>query len=370
MKSRVIVLGSGHLAAQVARNFVSGGVECEHELNTVALARVSAVYVVDEEDTKNIQYVLSAMALSPTVPLCVSLFNKDIAPHFRKTHPNLQVLSPAELSAPVLADALRDPSWEAPPAAAIPDFPDLRVRRATGDRLLVGSLVCFAALLAASTIFFHYAERLSWVDAFYFVVVMGTTVGFGDITLLQAAPAVKIIGSLIILAFVAVIWTTFSFVIDRLFKRRTEIALGHRRYRWRDHAIVCGLGRVGYALVAELRRRGERVVVIERDSESSYLESARALGASIYIGDATILRVLADAGVAQAAGLFSVINNDIKNLEIGLNARSLRPTLRLVLRAYDRELADEVAARFHIRYSLSTSAIAAEHFVKLFSSPA
>ena len=59
-------------------------------------------------------------------------------------------------------------------------------------------------------------------------------------------------------------------------------------------------------------------------------------------------RVLRDVGVTRAKALYSVINNDFANLEIGLNARSFAPDLRLILRIFDEamsaQLKDTLAA--------------------------
>lgn len=39
-----------------------------------------------------------------------------------------------------------------------------------------------ALLLAAATVFYHFVESWTWVDAFYFSSVAITTVGFGDLS--------------------------------------------------------------------------------------------------------------------------------------------------------------------------------------------
>jgi hypothetical protein len=45
--------------------------------------------------------------------------------------------------------------------------------------ILVGAVVF---ILALGTVVYHYLEDWSWVDAFYFSAVAGSTVGFGDLS--------------------------------------------------------------------------------------------------------------------------------------------------------------------------------------------
>jgi voltage-gated potassium channel len=43
-------------------------------------------------------------------------------------------------------------------------------------------LATAAGVLTFGTIFYHFTEHWSWVDAYYFSVVSLTTVGYGDLT--------------------------------------------------------------------------------------------------------------------------------------------------------------------------------------------
>jgi hypothetical protein len=84
------------------------------------------------------------------------------------------------------------------------------------------------------------------------------------------------------------------------------------------HVIVCGLGDRGMSAVRSLSRTSRRVVVIERDAESDYVESARELGALVLIGDAQDPALLRRAGVARATHLVALCGADSTNAEIAV----------------------------------------------------
>jgi voltage-gated potassium channel Kch len=266
----------------------------------------------------------------------------------------------------VFADALRAPVTRKlryqPSPISTSQGP---ISKARGDLWLYGLILAFFGFLIGGTILFRSTEGLSFLDAFYFTVTLMTTTGFGDISLLHSSTFAKLFGVGLMLSAVVLASLIFSFAVDRLFKKRSEIALGQKRYSLRNHVILCGLVRVGYEVAKELVRRGETVLVIERDPYNRFLEAIRSQGAKIFIGDASIPQVLSDAGVDRVIGLFSLINDDLKNLEIGLNARSLRPELRLILRVFDKDMAEQLRERLDIHFALSTSAIAAEDLVEL-----
>ncbi|MCE9627918.1 MAG: NAD-binding protein, partial [Candidatus Eisenbacteria bacterium] len=153
-------------------------------------------------------------------------------------------------------------------------------------------------------------------------------------------------------------------------KKRVQLALGRRVHTQSDHVIVCGLGRLGHLVAEELLARNERVLVIEQNEDNGTLEYLRALGADVYIGDARSPRVLQESGVRRAKALYSLVANDFVNLEIGLNARSFDPDLRLVLRIFDESMARRIQEHLDIHLSNSMSAIADERFVESAIGPA
>jgi voltage-gated potassium channel Kch len=212
-------------------------------------------------------------------------------------------------------------------------------------------------------VFFHYSEGLDWITTLYFVVTMATTTGFGDISLRASTPLAKMVGMLTMVSAITFVSLFFSLVIDRMVARRTQNLLGQRRHRMSGHVIVCGLGRVGYHLVRKLRAESYPVLVIEKDANNRFLPAIRESGVPVMIADATLANTLADAAVVNASAVASVIQNDLVNLEVGLNARALRPKIRVVLRVFDRETAEELK-RLDIHYAISTSAIAAQRVLE------
>ena len=93
-------------------------------------------------------------------------------------------------------------------------------------------------------------------------------------------------------------------------------------------------------------------------------EHLRARGADVYIGDARLPRVLQDVNVTRAKALYSVINDDYANLEIGLNARSFQPDLRLILRIFDDSMSTRIKEHLDIHLTFSMSAIADGQFLE------
>ncbi|MCX5724631.1 MAG: NAD-binding protein [Nitrospirae bacterium] len=107
------------------------------------------------------------------------------------------------------------------------------------------------------------------------------------------------------------------------------------------HFIVVGMGRVGYRVVDLLLRLGETVTVITDASREEWMHSVCERGATSIAGDARSGDRLLQAGLHTAKALIAATNQDLVNVEIALDAKSLRPDLPIVVRLFDQALAQE-----------------------------
>jgi len=89
------------------------------------------------------------------------------------------------------------------------------------------------------------------------------------------------------------------------------------------HIIVCGLGRKGSRLVEELRKAGERVVVIEPDETNSELSHCRELRALLIPGRADDDWNLERAHLRCAKMLIATTGDDGTNVETAVHAHRL-----------------------------------------------
>jgi len=89
---------------------------------------------------------------------------------------------------------------------------------------------------------------------------------------------------------------------------------------FRNHIVVCGLGRVGYRVAEQLLRFGEEVVGIDRREESRFVERVREMGVPVVIADAREREALVKAGVPRARAIIPCTEDDLTNLAIALDA--------------------------------------------------
>lgn len=381
-KNIVLIIGAGHLAYRLKSflikqnnytvnhttleevNSTGGSVylleNIETFMSNIDTAAVAMIYFIDEKDDYNLQMIIAFVAKYPAVAITAALFNENLIPHLQKKHDNLLILNPAKIAAPIFADALYTKTDNYTNASVAVT---LKTTASGYNFTLVQKLLLlFTAILFAAVCFFHFYEKLSWINALYFVVVTAASVGYGDINVLQSADISKVVAILLILGSTIFIWMIFSLTIDRFLKQRIELALGRKKYSFSDHVVICGLGRLGYFIVEELIKRGEKIIIIEQNENAKHLDYFRQLGVNIYIGDGRLPKVLADTGIAKAKALISVISNDFVNVEIGLNARTFQPNLKLILRIFDEQMAEKIKEQLHIPHTLSLSAIADENF--------
>jgi Trk K+ transport system NAD-binding subunit len=131
---------------------------------------------------------------------------------------------------------------------------------------------------------------------------------------------------------------------------------------FRDHVVVCGVGRVGYRVALQLLDAGYDVVAIDIDGASEFVATVLRLKVPLIVGDARDPDVLRNAGAQRARGLIAAINDDLKNIEIALAARRSYPRLPSVMRIFNRRLDRDLEESFGRNSAFSSSALAAPTF--------
>ncbi|HML39753.1 MAG TPA: NAD-binding protein [Bellilinea sp.] len=129
-----------------------------------------------------------------------------------------------------------------------------------------------------------------------------------------------------------------------------------------EHVIVCGAGKIGFRVVLELRKLGREVVVIERNADGRFIDKLRSMSIPLIIADARRSETLYKANIERAAAIIPCTEDELTNLDIALDARDIKPDIKVVLRMFDPDLARRVEKGFGIHTALSTSANAAPVF--------
>lgn len=166
----------------------------------------------------------------------------------------------------------------------------------------------------------------------------------------------RVAGAAVMAAFTA-------FLTNYLLRARLRGALEVRRIPDGGHVIVCGLGNIGFRVVEELIRYGERIVVIESQRDGRFMAAARRINVVTIVGDATVLEVLRQANAGAARAVIAATNNELANIEIALLARDLNPKQRVVVRLNDPQLSNMLRETANIALALSLPSLAAPAFV-------
>lgn len=172
---------------------------------------------------------------------------------------------------------------------------------------------------------------MSLLDAAYQTVTTVTTVGFREVGHFDGAE--KVFTMFLIGAGVGLVLYTLTLAVQVTVEGQLGEIVGRRRMDRRiadlsGHVVLCGWGRVGRAVAADLVESGQRVVVIDSDPER-----VRDLDHPTVLGDATLDATLRAAGVERAAALVAALADDAANLFVTLSARTLNPSMFVVARA-------------------------------------
>jgi Trk K+ transport system NAD-binding subunit len=131
---------------------------------------------------------------------------------------------------------------------------------------------------------------------------------------------------------------------------------------YHDHVITLGVGHLGTRVVRALVEMGFEVVAIDLHSGQEKGDELERLHVPLLIGDGRLMTTLDAAGIRNARALIVCTSNDHMNLEVTMRARDLNPDLRIVVRVWDDQFAEQIRRFMNVEAVLSTTDLAAPSF--------
>jgi len=198
-------------------------------------------------------------------------------------------------------------------------------------------LVALVMVVNASALGYRLTEGWDWGDCYWMVAITIPTIGYGEVEPLSHAGRVvtvfSIVGGLVVvqLTIRSLVGVAESGYFRRLHARR----LLHWLQTMNDHVILCGYGRIGREIAAQLSKEGTPLLVVEMDPDRR--DAAEAKGLPVLLADATLDETLVDAGIHRCRSLVAALPNDAANVYVVLSARAIAPRCRLIARSDSEE---------------------------------
>lgn len=223
--------------------------------------------------------------------------------------------------------------------------------------LIVLILVYFFSVLAMTSVPGTDADGntyyMSALDAAYFIAILQTTIGFGEIPHnFNASQRLLVFWLLLpnVVAWLYSIGTLLGLILDKQFQ---AIFHSNRFARKVMHLkepfyIVCGFGSTGTMTVAGLLARDIRAVVIEREESTvrnmmldDTFSHVPAIAARS--GERHTLE-LAGIYSKYCQGVIATTNDDHVNLTVSITVKLLRPDLTVLARSENQRISDNMAS--------------------------
>jgi voltage-gated potassium channel len=183
------------------------------------------------------------------------------------------------------------------------------------------------------TVGYMLIEKFSLSEAFYTTIGMMSTVGHVVRPISELGRWFTI--GVIVLGVGSLLYTfgaVMEFMIEGYFSEAIRRRFMENKIaKLRNHAIVCGFGRVGSQIVEEFVAVRLPFVVI--DELEGNMRACAQRGYLMLQGDATSDAILREAGIERAKCVLVATDNDAHNISITLSARHLNRNLFIVARA-------------------------------------
>ena len=142
-----------------------------------------------------------------------------------------------------------------------------------------GPFSALAAVIVIGAIGYRLTEGWDWGDCLWMVLITISTIGYGEVETLS--PAGRLVTVLIVVGGLIVVQLAIQRVLGLkdagYFRRLQEFRIHRMLESLHDHVILCGYGRIGQEIAAQLQRDRIPLVVIETDPERRDVAEANGL---------------------------------------------------------------------------------------------
>jgi len=207
------------------------------------------------------------------------------------------------------------------------------------------SLLLSVFIVVFGTAGYMFIEGWDFLDSLYMTVITVTTVGYGEVN--QIGRYGRMFTIVLIFAGAGFFLYVGGMIMQFIVEGRVRAILGRRRldkkiHRLKQHYIVCGYGRIGKVLCANLRANPIDIVVIEKDEHMTHTMETDGI---LYVsGDASEEECLHQAGIKRAKSLIAALATDTDNVFLVLTARQLNPDIFIMARASSNKAKSKLLA--------------------------
>jgi voltage-gated potassium channel len=177
----------------------------------------------------------------------------------------------------------------------------------------------------------------SLTDAFYFALVTGSTVGYGDIT--PQTDVARLFGMSALLVTVSSFAVALGVLLTPAIEARLTNALGRMTETQldllEDHVLVLGYGDLTEPILEELGLKSADFLVVTPDADTARRLSERDI--DVLTADPSDEETLRRASVEDARAVVVATVNDAEDALAILTARQLNPEVRIVAAANQTE---------------------------------
>ncbi len=179
-------------------------------------------------------------------------------------------------------------------------------------------------------------------DAIYWALVTITTVGYGDIT--PVTTEGRAVAMLVILTGIGAISFLTSIIVSAFSEKLPEIKetrVMNQIAKKRELNLICGYGKIGQLVAKKFKEANRPFLVIESDRQK--VEKAEMDGYDALFADATKSSTLLKLKLGKnVRSVICVTHDDIVNVFITINARSLCKDVEIIARCSEKSVAKKL----------------------------